>query len=250
MEIPQEAKQLISEAKNICIIPNDNPNGESIPAALALFYTLKELNKNVNLIIEEFPEKFQFLLPSLDYISYPKNFVISIPQKTAEISQVYYEKNEEGLKIHLMVDKGNIKKESLSFYFSESKPDLTITLGIKDFKTELAGKLNSYGFLLDSPILNIDNTSLNSVQENQNFGKINIIKDSSLSEIALGLVKNPHVESIKKQSANCFLAGLVIYTENFGNLKTTQEVFETAGLLMKIGADLKEIKNNIFNKNG
>mgnify|MGYP001607320258 FL=1 len=260
MEIPQEAKQLISEAKNICIIPNDNPNGESIPVALALFYTLKELNKNVNLIIEEFPEKFRFLLPSLGHISYPKNFVISIPQKTAEISQVYYEKNEEGLKIHLMIDRGNIKKENLLFYFSETKPDLTITLGIKDFKTELAGKLNSYGFLLDSLILNIDSESVPMASpssildevgtKNQNFGRINIIRDYSLSEMALNLVnpdrkleqpgpydpsnKEPSKDGlsngVKKQAANCFLAGLAIYTENFGNSKTTQEIFETAGL--------------------
>ena len=108
--------------------------------------------------------------------------------------------------------------------------------------------MDSFGFLLDSPILNIDNTSASSVQENKNFGKINLIMNSPLAEIALDLVKNPHIELIKKEAATCFLAGIASYTENFGNSKITQETFETAGLLMKRGADLQIIKSNLFKK--
>src|SRR3989344_4974962 len=171
-EISNGVKQLISEARNICVIPSQHNEPESLSAALALFYTLKELNKNVNLIIQDFPEKFNFLIPSLDFISTPKNFVISIPRNLADVSQVYYEKNEENLKIHLTIDKGSIKKDNISFYFSEAKPDLIITLGIKDFKSELENKLNSFGFILDSPILNIDSLETGG-QENKKFGKIN-----------------------------------------------------------------------------
>src|SRR3989344_8615005 len=120
----EEAKKLITEAKNICLIPSTTNESESLTAVLALFYTLKELNKNVNLIVEDFPEKLNFLVPSLDFISSPKNFVISIPRSLADVSQVYYEKNEKNLEIHLTVDKGQIKKENISFYFSEPKPDV------------------------------------------------------------------------------------------------------------------------------
>jgi hypothetical protein len=244
MDLFEQAKQLIAEAKNIYILPSEENGSESIASALALFYTLKELSKNVNLIIQDFPERFQFLVPSLDFISYPRNFVISIPKNLADVSQIYYENNEESLKIHLTLDKGNIKKDNISFYFSEAKPDLIITLGIKDFKVQLLEKLNSFGFLVDSPILNIDNQ-----QNNKNFGKINIIKDSSLSEIALDLIKNPHSDLIKKEAATCFLAGIAIYTENFGNSKVKPETFETASLLMKKGVDLGIIKKNLFDKN-
>ena len=102
MENLNEAKQLINEAKNIYIIPDGNTEPDSVATALALFYTLKELNKNVNLIIdEELPENLKFLIPSLDFISYPKNFVISIPSKVADVSQIFYDKDEQGLKVHL-----------------------------------------------------------------------------------------------------------------------------------------------------
>ncbi|MBI1866305.1 MAG: hypothetical protein HYS02_00885, partial [Candidatus Staskawiczbacteria bacterium] len=123
----EQAKQLIGEAKNIYVIPSESNEPESIASALALFYTLKELNKNVNLIIENLPEKLMFLIPSLDFIAYPKNLVISVPRKIADVSQIYYEKNDEALKIHLTIDKGNVKKENVSFYFSEPRPDLIIT---------------------------------------------------------------------------------------------------------------------------
>ncbi len=238
----QEAIQTINEAKNIYIVPGETTNTDSHAAALALFYTLKEMGKNVNLAVSDFPENLKFLIPSLDFISYPKNFVVSIPAKIADISQIYYEKDGQGLKIHLTVDKGIIKKDEVSFYYSEAKPDLVITLGVKDFKEQMSKKMDSFGFLLDSPILNIDNA----VQENKKFGKINLVRDASLSEIALDLVTNSHAESANKEAATCFLAGIAAFTENFGNSKVSPGIFETASLLMKKGTDLKTIKENLW----
>jgi len=236
----QESKNLIAESKNIYLITSQEPEalgrstGEAITSTLALFYTLKDLGKNVNLIMETLPENLKFLSPSLDFISYPKNFVISVPSTVAQISQIYYEKNSDALKIHLTLEGGNIKKDNVAFYFSEAKPDLIITIGIKDYHKELSEKLNSFGFLLESPILNIDNG-----QDNQKFGKINLIGESSISEIIIGLTEN-----LKKESSACILAGLVIYTENFKN-KLTANIFQSTSDLMNKGANLQEITNNI-----
>jgi nanoRNase/pAp phosphatase (c-di-AMP/oligoRNAs hydrolase) len=242
MESLEQIKQLIGEAQNICIIPEENLNPEAVISALGLFYTLKNLNKNVNLIIENLPENLQFLTPSLDFISYPKNFVISVPNQKANISQIYYEKDNDSLKIHLTIENGFLKQEDVSFYFAETKPDLTITLGIKDYQSELTGKLNSFGFLLDSPIINIDNS-----QNNKNFGKINLIENISLTEIIFDLIKNiEDSNSLQKESAECLLAGLIIYTENF-KTNITADIFEIAGQLVKSGADFKKITSNICN---
>ena len=51
--------------------------------------------------------------------------------------------------------------------------------------------------------------------------------------------------SLGGEPANCLLAGLVIYTENFKN-KLTAEVFQTASDLMKKGASLEEVVKNIY----
>jgi hypothetical protein len=235
----QETKQLITDSKNIYLIPGQEP--EAITATLALFYTLKNSGKNVNIVVENLPENLKFLSPSLDFISYPKNFVISIPTKVAGVSQIYYEKSDEALKIYLTIENGNIKKENIAFYFSETKPDLIITVGVQDYSKELEGKLNSFGFLLDSPILNIDSSAslTTGKQENQKFGRINIIEDMPLAEVIDKLG-----EATSKEAANCLLTGLVIYTNNF-RTNVTSEIFESAGKFMKMGADLKVITENL-----
>lgn len=264
MENFQESKNIINSSKNICLIPSESP--EAIASALALFYSLKDLDKNVNFIAEELPGNLRFLTPSLDFISYPKNFIISIPKNIAEVSQIYYEKNEDALKIFLALEKGGIKKDDISFYFSETKPDLVVTLGIKDYSEQLKNKLNGFGFLLDSPILNIDSSPLtkseqvdllplektdvlaNPVQEdgteNKKFGKINLIREPSLAETVFGVIKSLNSNTIKKDAAACLLSGIVIHTENFKK-NLTADIFQTAGELMKAEADLKKITENL-----
>lgn len=231
----QEATQIIKDSKNIYLIPSESQ--EAVTATMALFYTLKELGKNVNLLIETLPEELKFLTPSLDFISFPKNFVISIPSKIAKISQIYYEKNDEALKVHLTLENGNIKKDNISFYYSETKPDLIITVGVNDYQHQLKN-MDSLGFLLDSPILNIDNAT-----SNKKFGRINQIGTTSLTQIIIDTIKELHVD-IKKELATCLLAGVVVYTRNFKN-NVTAETFDTASNLMKSGADLKNIITNI-----
>lgn len=247
----EEIKKLISEAKNIYIIPSANTQ-EAVPNALALFYTLKEMGKNVNLLEDNFPEKFMYLVPSLDFISYPRNFVLSVPADVANVSQIYYEKNNDALKIHLTLDKGIIKKDNISFYYSDVKPDLIITLGVKDYTKQLE-KLDSFGFLLDTPIINIDSvdnasTSLGAdgVQNNLNFGKINIVEAKALYEITLNLIKSFDENLIKKDVANCLLSGLIMFSENFRNEKTNSEILETASYLMKKGGEREKIVSELF----
>lgn len=253
----QDAKQLIIEAKNVCIIPSQGTilhpasqttEPESFTATLALFYTLKELGKNVNLLTEYFPEKFSFLIPSLDFISYPRNFVISIPRTKANVSQIYYEKNDDHLKIHLTTDKGLIKKEDILLYFSQPKPDIIITLGIQNFQKQLKTNLDSSGFLLDVPIINIDILNPLSAGKpiNEKFGQINIIQEKSLSEITFELIRSIKENAVTQNCAECLLAGLVTYYENFKNIKTNPEAMQVASELMKLGANYKKITDAIY----
>lgn len=246
MDALNEAKKLINEAKNISVVSPETNGGEAVLCALSLFYTLRELNKNVNLLIEEFPEKFSFLIPSPDFISQPKNLVISIPSAAADVSQVYYEKNADGLKIHLAVDKGNIKKDNVSFYFSEPKPDLVITLGIKNFRRHLESKMDAFGYLLGSSILNIDTLpQATGGEENQKFGAVNLLENRSLSEIAIDIIKSMDENLIKGSSASCLLAGMVVFYENFGNAATSSSTLKTASYLMEKGANYNQITENI-----
>ena len=232
MENIQEAKRTIEQFQNIRICLSESKQ-ENIACGLALFYTLRDLGKNVNIAIENLPEQLKFLTPSLDYISYPKNLVLSIPRKDNEISQIRYEKDESNLKINLTVSKGNIKKNDISFYFIEPKPDLLITLGIKD-KIEIP--------IVDPQpvILNIDNQ-----QENSNFGRINIISpEKLLPEIVFEIIK-AFGKTIGKNIAANLLAGVIIASDNFGKKDLSPAILEIAAALMRYGADRQTIIENI-----
>ena len=235
MDLIQEAKKLINEAQNIYILPSIDNQDESISNSLALFYTLRKLKKNVNLIVEEFPKKLQFLIPSLDFISQPKNFIISIPSSKAEVSQIQYEKNKKDLKIHLTLNKGNIKKNDISFSFNIPKPDLLIAVGNKELSPH-----QSFGE--GTSILNIDNQT-----GNKNFGRINLIKNNcSLAEIITNLLKSIDNSLIEKNTATCLLVGIILSSRNFQNQKTSTETFETAAFLTKKGAPHQQIINSLY----
>ena len=235
MDSLKEAKKLIEGAKNVYILPGTDNQNENISNSLALFYTLKKLNKNVNLVVEEIPEKLHFLIPSLNFLSYPKDFVISVPAKTSEISQVRYDKTENELKIYLTLDKGNIKKNDISFSFFSCKPDLLITIGFGELKDVSGLCREDKEFLDDVTILNIDNQA-----GNKQFGKVNIIKSGSLSELVFNLIKSIDENLFDKNIANCLLTGLIIFSESFLNIKTSSETFETAAFLIKKGASYQE----------
>ncbi len=243
----EEIKNLIAQAKNICLIPSQSHQSESLPATLAFFYALKTLNKNVTLIMQDLESlsapgaPYQFLVPSLDYLSSPKNFVISIPRAVADVSQVYYEKNEEHLKIHLTVDKGAIKKEAISFYFSDPKPDIAITIGIQDFERELQQNLDSFGMLLDVSLVNIDNH-----QDNKKFGKVNLVETGSLAEVSLEIIKSLDQNALTARAADCLMAGLTTYYNNFQHPSVPAHIFELCAYLIKKGANRQTVIENLY----
>lgn len=54
-------KEEINKAKDIVILTHENPDGDAIGSALAMYLTLKRLGKEVDVIIPEFPKIFKFL---------------------------------------------------------------------------------------------------------------------------------------------------------------------------------------------
>jgi len=188
MENYNRAKKLIEESRNIYIFPSQDFRADSFPASVALFYALKKLNKKVNLILNKTPEEFHFLAENIQINPLPQDFVISIKEKGTKISQVFYEKIEDELKIYLRTSNRALSKENIylkSQNLNQNElfplPDLLITLGIKNLQkleNDFQGSLPL--------ILNIDNQI-----ENENFGKINLIENPlmSLSDIVLNLLK-------------------------------------------------------------
>ena len=54
-------KEEIQKAEDIVILTHENPDGDAVGSALAMYLTLKKLNKQVDVIIPECPNTFKFL---------------------------------------------------------------------------------------------------------------------------------------------------------------------------------------------
>ena len=54
-------KEEINKANDIVILTHETPDGDAIGSALAMYLALKKINKNVDVIIPEYPKTFEFL---------------------------------------------------------------------------------------------------------------------------------------------------------------------------------------------
>ena len=62
MENIKEIFEKINNANNILITAHINPDGDAVGSCLALYNYIKLINKNVQVCLDEVPDKFSFLL--------------------------------------------------------------------------------------------------------------------------------------------------------------------------------------------
>ncbi|MBI2626468.1 MAG: hypothetical protein HYW69_02665 [Candidatus Nealsonbacteria bacterium] len=240
MEAIKLAKSIIDKSQNILIYPSPDLQGDSLGSALALFYTLKKLGKNVNVDIKDIPEKFCFLTNLQSASS--GDFVISINTDGKDIGKMRYEKNHKDLKIYLAMNKGEIKRDDINFsLFANAdnlaqNPDLLISVGMQS----LSDLPQSFW---KSAVLNIDNQP-----QNENFGEVNLIETTSaLAEITSNLIKSMGGEELfDEKTATCLLTGVIWSSQNFRSPKTRPQTFETSAFLIERGANHQEIVQHLY----
>lgn len=254
MEYLVQAQKLIENSQNIILLPSAEAQGDSFGAAIALFFTLKKLGKNVNLLPDAIPEKFQFLTSHEEPL---KDFIISIDISENEIAKLRYEKNERSLKIYLTPKNSPLQSSHISFLNKETddiikneqqavkEPDLAIIIGA--YSLECLGDYfrKNADLLSQISILNIDNQPFN-----ENFGDINIIDiTSALSEIIFSLLKiieSPQNNLIDQRAASALLTGIIWASQNFRNPKTKPKTFKAAVSLIERGADHQNIIHHLY----
>ncbi len=230
-------KKIVEKAKNILILPSPDFRKDIFPACLALFYSLKKIGKNVNLIIEDHPSKFNFLIRKNTFHFPKSDYLISVKEAGVKISELSYEKTENGLNLYLKTNGGELKKENIALQ-PLGVGELLITLGIP--KLEEVKE-----FIKERPklIINIDNQI-----ENENYGDLNLIEVStpSFSEIVFDLLISLDKKLIDKEIINCLVAGILQGTQNFQDPKTNSQTFQKLSFLMEKGANLSEIISHLW----
>ena len=84
-----EIKNVITSAENILVLTHQNPDGDAIGSALAVYHAIKQLNKKVDIIMLKYPNIFSFL-PSFNEIrnNSDEEYDLVITTDCADINRV------------------------------------------------------------------------------------------------------------------------------------------------------------------
>ena len=198
----------LKKSQNIGIIVADHKNLDFVAVALVLFFIAKKFEKHVYYNLNKNLEIFPLLEANPQIVLTTKK----------QLSDVSYEKNDEGIKLFLTPQDKDMTLDDLNFELINAKGnitcDLIITIGFKNLKSlENISLFNAE----KARIINIDNNQLN-----KNFGGINLVENgSSLSKI---LFKNLDECIMDEKIASILLSGV-----KEGELGTIQKLAERGG---------------------
>jgi len=230
-----EIKSILETGSRVLLICEKNRSDlDYLSAAASLFYTLRKIGKVVNC----HPEELAYNLPcSLPLVKDAKSFVLTIKDHSGILSDIYYQKRPQEIKLFFTMANGEFKTDDIRFApldsQLQSEPDLIITMGISSLESLEDFYEENFKFFTQKPILNIDDNALN-----EEFGKINLIEeDSSFSGLTTQLIRSINKEAIDTEVATYLLGGILSYHKN-KNLNDNE--LKTLIYLKNRGADIKK----------
>jgi len=249
MDVLQQIKQTIDEAKRIIICLPKNSKPDNITAALTLKHILTSLDKTVEVISDNFlpsPE-IKFLdsvssvkpqLPAL------KQLVISIATKNTPLKEFSYNVGDENLEIFIEPEHGNYSPEDVKTQKIDYKFDLIITLGVASLESLGEVFRQAPDFFYTVPTINIDFRP-----SNERFGQINLIElgKAAVSEIIYDLVLEIWEESVlNDQLATYLVTGIISETNGLKSPQLTPQLLTKVSKLIAYKVNVAEINKNLF----
>jgi len=201
-----EFKRLVENSREIALVPSLETKGEALISALALLFSLDNLNRKTSLLLEALPPSLVGLEATQSWRDKP-TIIINRPS-SENISQIRYDKNNGRVYLHLNAHNGLIRNEDviMSFEPFKNEPDLFICLGFTS-----SSQINHPQFQKRSDraaVVNIDNHS-----ENEDFGQLNFREPNKpLAELTANAIKAVDEKLINQQVSAYLLKGLKLYT--------------------------------------
>ncbi len=188
IDLINRAKNILESAQNVAIFPIASFNHEAYQTSLALYYSLKKLGKNAKIIN---PDQYQGnLFPE----NPQKKFSININTQGKEIDEIFYEKQDDCIKLDFLMSSGSIEEGDIIISSKdESEFDAVITVGISRLPDLDELLEQNFKLFYEKPIINIDNSL-----ENEKYGQVNLVKKIPLAKIAIVLL-NSFDKSLKKE---------------------------------------------------
>ncbi|MFA6973253.1 MAG: DHH family phosphoesterase [Parcubacteria group bacterium] len=235
-------KNFLEKAKEVLILIPENPSGDAVGSAWALYFFLEQKGATPTIAFSNnLSPKYSFLPKPeriLTEISGARDFILQFDTTYNKIANVRWEEHDSKLNLHITPEKGTIDPRDFSFVLAKFKYDLIIILDSPDL--EKLGKIyeKNPDLFFEVPVVNIDHRS-----NNENFGQINLVDvtASSCSEILSGILESIDSTALTKTIADCLLTGIISATDSFQKKNTTPKALLAAAALMDKGAGQQEI---------
>jgi len=241
-------KELIAKSKKILVTTQKQFTGDGLAACLALLLILQKFNKNAEVVIDNFklPDNFKFL-PEVEKIKNEakrlKKFIINLDISQTGVEALNYDIVGDNLRIHLTPKFGVFTPEDLKFETSRFSYDLIITVDSPEL--EGLGRLYDHhrDIFYQIPVVNIDHSA-----QNEQYGHVNLVDltAASTAEIIYELIIGWDTSLLDQKIATCLLAGLISKTKSFKTSQVTPRALKTAGELINLGANRKEIVTHLY----
>lgn len=248
LTINQQIFENIKNSQKILITFKKDWSGDALSGALAIFLLLKKMNKQAEIVCQDFsePKNFSFL-PQLNQIkpnlSGLKNFVISLDLTKGKVKNFSYDVKDNQLNIYLTPESGNLEEKNISFKSGNYKYDLIITLDSDSLESLGALYDQNTDFFFNTPIINIDHSP-----ENEQYGQINLVElaKTSTAEIIFDLIEQYDINLLDQEIATCLLAGMISKTKSFKTSNVTPRALNIASQLILNGAERDLIIQHLY----
>jgi len=233
--LPQIATALSQKTSGLILL-GQNPQADSVASAIALFHGLTKMGKNVAIVSATPP---QVQIPGVDKIQSSlstagNNLVISLPYQDGSIDKVDY--NIQGNRFNLIITPKEgfpkLNSQEVQYSYTGGSVDFIVTIDTPSLKNLGNLYTENQKQFEGKTIINIDRRLTNAY-----FGTVNVVSktSSSTSEIIIKILKALQLE-IDRDMATILYTGVAAATNNFTSYSVNALTFETAALLLKLGA--------------
>lgn len=243
----QQIFEMIKKSVNPLILIPQNPEGDAISSALALFLVFKKIKKKPQVACSTaIAEKFLFLPEHKSIIHNISNdcvYTLTLNVGENNITQLSYEQMGPVLNIYFSTKANSVKEKSLTLEPVKFNYDLIIILGSPDLESLGRIYFENTDIFFKTPIINIDHHA-----SNEYFGAVNLVDvvSSSTSEIIAEILETLSEELLEGKIATLILAGVIAETNSFQSASVTPKTFSLAASLVAAGADQEEIIRHLY----
>jgi len=230
----QSFAQTLSSAKSLLICLPKDPSPDVVAAALALYLSFSEQQKNISIVAATLPVVRDSHLVGLDKITSSlggNNLVITIGGPEDAVDKVT--SNTEGGHLNLIIstkkDLAPLNPNDISFGYSGASADAILVVGASGL-ADLGSIVDQEAeFFSSTPIINFGN-------QPSTFGTVNFTDPtSSNSELATAVIQELKLP-LTADIANNLMQGIEAATNGLSSPDMTADTFEALAVLYRAGA--------------